>query len=101
MDYREFLKTPLWRETAARIRRKHNNCCQRCDAGDRRLIIHHDGYRLRNRFDAPDWVEAGWLPDDSFLECLCEECHEFLHGRGPDPMYIPSIAELMEMIRKL
>jgi len=101
MTYRDFLTTPLWRETAARIRWRAGNRCERCGAADRPLVIHHDGYRFTNRPNAPWWVPPGWLPDDNDLRCICEECHEFHHGRGRDPMQVPTIAELMEMILKL
>jgi hypothetical protein len=99
VDYRDFLRSTLWRQTAARIRRRANNRCERCGEQDTPLTIHHEDYGVRNRTDAPYWVPEGWLPDDAFLQCLCIACHDFLHGRGADPMDIPSLAELFRMVR--
>lgn len=99
MTYREFLETPLWRRTAARIRGRANNRCERCGSNHCRLTIHHDDYTAPNRSDAPWWVPEGWLPDDLFLKCVCGECHDFLHNRGPDPMEYPSLAELARIVQ--
>lgn len=100
MTYHDFLETTTWRRTAARLRRKANDHCHRCGARCGKLTVHHTDYDVPNRFDAPDWVPAGWLPDDVFLECLCSECHDCLHGRGPDPTQVPTLRELMEMVEK-
>ncbi len=98
MTYHDFLETTTWRRTAARLKRKANNHCHRCGDCCGKLLVHHTDYHARNRPDAPDWVPAGWLPDDILLECICPGCHDFLHGRGRDPMQLPSLRELWEMV---
>lgn len=69
MDYLDFMKTIYWQLVAQQVKHDAGWCCVQC--GSRRgLVAHHDGYRRHG-------YEMYHLRD---LECLCQKCHERLHG---------------------
>ncbi len=76
MIYREFLRSQLWKTTAARLRRQANYRCENCGARNVVLHIHHKDYDHDNRADCPPDIPHGWLPPDDVLEVLCEPCHD-------------------------
>lgn len=76
--YKDYLRTPHWRETRARKAKAADYQCERCGEfgrrGPRRMIIglhvHHLTY------------ERVGKELDSDLEVLCIACHELEHGLG-------------------
>ena len=70
MPYQDYLQTDHWKTTRrAAIKAAHKRC-QVCNAGDRRLEVHHRTYDRRG-------MEA---PED--LIVLCDECHDLFHQNG-------------------
>jgi len=69
MDYDDFMKTRYWRLVAQQVKHDAGWRCQLCGS-KHGLVAHHDGYRHHG-------YEMYHLHD---LECLCQECHERLHG---------------------
>ncbi len=67
-QYRQFLKTPFWREMSA-MKRRMVTCCERCPSR-RELQCHHKVYRA-------EWTDTR-MED---LEVVCRTCHEKEHGR--------------------
>lgn len=64
--YLELLRDPRWQRRRLEVMSAADFACQRCDAKDKTLNVHHVVYR----FGAMPWDY-----DDSELHCLCEPCH--------------------------
>lgn len=65
-SYKEYLRSPEWREKAAEARARAGGRCQVCNT-NADLQVHHRTYeRLRDE-----------LPED--LTVLCHACHEVFH----------------------
>ena len=70
MDYQEQLKDPKWKTLAEKVKEKANWKCQECGRSDQPLCVHHVKY-VSGRL--------AWQYNVEMLECLCRECHEYLH----------------------
>lgn len=66
-EYREYLKSPLWRQIKRRVLRRDGWTCQYC--GGSATVVHHRSYAVP--------VLEG--RDDGLLTSLCKGCHEVLH----------------------
>ena len=69
MDYAEFMKTRYWQLVALQVKHDAGWRCAQCGS-KHSLVAHHDGYRHHG-------YEMYHSHD---LECLCQKCHERLHG---------------------
>lgn len=68
--YLEKLRDPRWQRKRLEVMQRARFACERCDAADSTLNVHHKLYRK----NANPWDYA-----DEELECLCEQCHEERH----------------------
>lgn len=68
MKYSEYLKSPEWREIRREILRLARYRCERCDASNVRLQVHHKTYVNRGYEEIED------------LEAVCDACHKKEHG---------------------
>lgn len=76
MTYSEKLKSPLWQRKRLKIMEYAEWRCQICGVSDRTLHCHHSYYK---RGKQP------WQYPDGSIICICEKCHEKIHGREQDP----------------
>ncbi|KKK81746.1 hypothetical protein LCGC14_2810350 [marine sediment metagenome] len=67
--YLVYLKSPVWRRKAARLKRKRK-CCEVCGRGNR-LHVHHLTYERIGQERPSDLI------------VLCEDCHEGHHTGQP------------------
>jgi hypothetical protein len=65
--YSQKLTHPKWQKRRLEILQKADWKCVCCGQADQQLEIHHLQYGEGEPWDVPD----------SFLECLCHDCHEF------------------------
>lgn len=72
--YRVFLKSPFWKSMSKKKRARAGKC-KTCGSTSR-LQAHHIRYRK-------DWYETKMRD----LVVLCNGCHKFEHGLGPDPVF--------------
>lgn len=76
-DYREYLKTPLWRKISRRVLKRDKRVC-RCCTGNANQV-HHRSY-------APDVMRG---ENDDELASVCEGCHNYIEfdelGNPRDP----------------
>ena len=70
MPYREYLLTPEWQERRKARLKAARYRCQVCNAGDRRLNVHHRTYKRRGDEEPRDLI------------VLCEDCHHLFHRNG-------------------
>ena len=70
MEYQDFLKTTYWRGVALAVKERDGKKCAVCGA-EKDLSTHHLHYL--NHGD-----ELHHLED---LQCVCQSCHDKLHGR--------------------
>lgn len=70
-EYREYLKSDAWQQKRAMMFGLRGRKCEKCDATDVTLQIHHLTYA--NIFNEP--------PED--LQIVCIECHEKIHNKKP------------------
>jgi hypothetical protein len=68
--YSERLKDPRWQRRRLEILQRSDFSCERCEATDKTLHVHHKLYRK----GAMPWEYA-----DHELHALCEDCHEEEH----------------------
>jgi HNH endonuclease len=68
MPYKEYLKTPEWRETRRAAYRRADYRCQICNASETQLNAHHRSYENRARDG-----------EESDLIVLCATCHKRVH----------------------
>jgi hypothetical protein len=66
-NYRDYLNSSHWKETAKEARARAGNRCQVCNSNSERLNVHHRTYE-RKGFEKPE-----------DLICLCESCHGLFH----------------------
>src|SRR5213594_693703 len=71
-SYSELLKDPRWQRRRLEILNRANFQCERCDADNRTLHVHHLLYHK----GAKPWEYA-----DDDLMALCEQCHALDHER--------------------
>lgn len=77
IQYDEYLDSTKWRTKRTHIRRRARGWCERC-GWQRRVDVHHLTYERLGQE----------LPGD--LIAVCEECHQFLHGKSSyDPASLP------------
>lgn len=74
-SYYELLKHPEWQKKRLRVMERDGFACRECGDTQTTLNVHH-GYYTKG---AKPWE----YPDES-LRCLCEPCHEELHGLGTE-----------------
>lgn len=67
MPYREYLLTPEWQERRAKHLKSAGYRCQLCNAGNKRLDVHHRTYDRRGQEYYKDLI------------VLCGTCHEIFH----------------------
>jgi hypothetical protein len=67
MTYSEKLKDPRWQRRRLEVLEAAQWKCERCDAGDKTLHVHHNFYRSK--------TEPWEYPHHAFA-ALCEECHQ-------------------------
>lgn len=76
-DYRDYLKTPLWRKIRRRVLKRDERVCK-CCAGNA-TQVHHRSY-------APEVMRG---ENDDELACVCEGCHNYIEfdelGNPRDP----------------
>lgn len=96
--YKEHLRSGYWRDVKRALRRRvykaHGKlCCERCGSEDGPFDCHHttEAYRFLGR-------ELEVL---DLMRFWCRACHDHRHGRGPDPMHVPTIQELMKQIEEM
>jgi len=70
MTYTEKLRDPRWQRRRLEVMQNAGFACERCNADDVILNVHHIVYR---RGAEP------WDYDDDDLACLCEDCHDREH----------------------
>lgn len=68
--YSERLKDPRWQRRRLEILNRSNFTCERCEAADKTLHVHHKLYRKG---------AMPWEYTDAELQALCEDCHEEEH----------------------
>lgn len=67
-NYYEKLKDPRWQKKRLEVFERDNFTCQRCDATNKTLNVHHKVY-------LPD-ARNPWEYELEYLITLCQECHE-------------------------
>lgn len=70
-DYFKKLQDPRWQKKRLEVMSDSDFCCVRCGDNSKQLHVHHKGY-IKDR--------EPWDYDNEQLVCLCEACHEDLHG---------------------
>ena len=79
-QYREFLRSPQWRELKNNAIKRNGNRCRVCNS-DRKLEVHH---RYYPKTMGTETLDA--------LTTLCRSCHSQFHGKsGPEPTDPPAI----------
>lgn len=73
MDYYDYLRSPEWREKRRTVWRRCEGICERC----RQEPMQHTHHLTYARLTCERLAD---------LQGVCEFCHAFLHGLGPDPM---------------
>lgn len=68
MKYKDYLQSPEWREMRRTIVRLAQYRCERCNASDVPLQVHHKTYVNRGYEEIED------------LEAICRDCHRKEHG---------------------
>lgn len=71
MKYEDFLQTDYWKLVSEQARINAHYKCQLCGCNDKKLNVHHNTYEHRGE-------EFKHMED---LICLCEDCHNFYHGK--------------------
>ena len=69
MPYDHFLRTRYWQLVALQVKSDAGWTCELCGRKNK-LVAHHVGYRIHG-FEMFRHNE---------LQCLCQDCHENLHG---------------------
>ena len=87
------LKTEYWqvvrRKVRLRVYSKYDQlCCERCGVDVGPFETHHLDYTILGR-------ELDYL---HLLLFVCEDCHDFLHQRGPDPRTSEGLHKLIDRI---
>ncbi|TAM36941.1 MAG: HNH endonuclease [Burkholderiaceae bacterium] len=67
MDYRDYLKSALWRRIKKRVLERDKKTCQCC--GGRGNVVHHRSYER-------DVMEGH---NDAMLATVCNGCHDIIH----------------------
>lgn len=70
-SYAEMLKDPRWQRKRLEVLEYWDFRCSHCGSRDKTLHVHHGSYDVR--LDP-------WEYDHSMLHCLCNDCHEMIHG---------------------
>lgn len=101
--YKAFLRSPEWARKRELVRRRavanNDGNCERCYHFRYPMAVHHITYN--GHTDNPDtpWPH-GWDCDPRYLAYLCEDCHDYVHGKHYfDPAQPLSLSELAERIR--
>lgn len=72
MTYSERLKDPRWQKRRLKVMEYAHWRCQICGTKDNTLHCHHSYY---SRGKLP------WQYPDGAIICICEACHEKIHGK--------------------
>lgn len=72
MTYAEKLKDPRWQKRRLKVMEYAHWRCQICGASNNTLHCHHSYYTKGK--------EPWQYPDGSII-CICDACHEKIHGR--------------------
>jgi hypothetical protein len=70
-SYYELLQDPRWQRKRLEVMQAADFKCERCEAGDKTLNVHHKIYRKGAN---------PWEYQISELMCLCRNCHNEHHG---------------------
>lgn len=73
LDYKEQLKSPKWQKKRLEIMQRDNFTCQICGETEKQLHVHHLTYLPGRNI---------WDYSAKHLITVCEECHEFEHGKS-------------------
>jgi hypothetical protein len=73
IDYKEQLKSPKWQKKRLEIMQRDNFTCQICGETEKQLHVHHLAYLPGRNI---------WDYSAQHLITVCEECHEFEHGKS-------------------
>jgi len=76
MTYSEKLKDPRWQKKRLKVMEYARWRCQICGNKDNTLHCHHSYY---TRGKEP------WQYPDGAIICICERCHEKIHGKEKQP----------------
>ena len=90
MNYKEQLKHPLWQRKRLEIFNRDNFTCQKCNATDKELQVHHLSYS-----------KLAWEVSNEQLITLCFECHKGVeHDKTirPQEDYLALIKEMEEKL---
>lgn len=77
-SYSEKLKDPRWQKRRLKVMEYAHWRCQICGAKDNTLHCHHSYY---TRGKLP------WQYPDGAIICICDTCHEKIHGRKPSRLF--------------
>lgn len=73
-DYSEKLRSPLWQKKRLRILEYAGWRCQICGIKSQTIPLHcHHAYYRKGK--------APWQYPDGAIICICEPCHEKIHGK--------------------
>ena len=79
MPYVDYLHTRYWRLVSLQVKHDAGCRCELCGSGGG-LVVHHRGYR-----------DLGYdMYHIDGLQCLCQRCHERVHGLRDEPRAHPS-----------
>ena len=87
MSYQEQLKSPKWQKKRLQILEIHNFTCEKCNATEKTLHVHHARY-IKGR--------KVWEYDNDVLMCLCEDCHKAEHEPKEQPNEFQYIKNFLE-----
>ena len=99
MDYKDFLKSDLWKAISGLVKKRASNKCSLCSRNER-LEVHHNTYD-RHGYE--------WLYWEEDLICLCHRCHERFHKHTlleyiepvkPDEIIKTEKEEILKMINE-
>lgn len=78
MTYSEKLKDPRWQRRRLKVMEYAHWRCQICGKSDSTLHCHHSYY---TRGKLP------WQYPDGAIICICDACHEKIHGKKPSRLF--------------
>lgn len=86
--YAEWLRDPRWQKKRLKIMEYANFRCQICGRKDLTLHCHHSYYAPPKR---------PWQYPNGSIICVCEKCHDWIHGRNQPKSLKITPAELVQL----
>lgn len=92
VDYHAYMHSAAWKRKRQAVHERSGRTCERCGASGRRLEVHHKTYARLGHERMSDLID------------LCEDCHDYVHGRkdyDPRLQSRPYLSLLRALLRRL